>query len=65
MKTKRFEDILIVDYGNVYIVNPDSNDSQICKTIKSQYYKNGITNIFYGGGHIWMYWNNSKKKVKK
>ena len=42
-------DVTINNYGYIYIVNPDDNDNNISRTIKAQYWKNSISNIFHKG----------------
>ena len=42
-------DVTINNCGCIYIVNPDDKDNDVCRTIKSQYWKNSISNIFHKG----------------
>lgn len=41
--------VVITNYGKLIVINPDSTDERISRTIKAQYYKNGIDNIFRQG----------------
>lgn len=42
------QDVVLLRYKNFIVVNPDK-DIRLCRTIKTQYYKNSIANIFHKG----------------
>ncbi len=42
-------DVTLIPYRRGYIVDPDDKDNDICRTIKAQYWKNSISNIFHKG----------------
>jgi len=39
---------VLLKYKNFIVVNPDK-DTRLCRTLKTQYYKNSIANIFHKG----------------
>ena len=41
--------IVVVGSGKIKVINPDSTDERICRTLKSQYFKNSLANIFHHG----------------
>ena len=42
------QDVVLLRYKNFIVVNPDK-DIRLCRTLKTQYYKNSIANIFHKG----------------
>ena len=47
--SKLDRDVVFMKYNNLIVVNPDK-DSRLCRTIKAQYWKNGLSNIFHKDG---------------
>ena len=42
------QDVVFLRYEKFIVVNPDK-DTRLCRTLKTQYYKNSIANIFHKG----------------
>ena len=47
--SKLDKDVVFIKYENVIVVNPDK-DNRLCKTLKAQYCRTALSNIFYNDG---------------